>query len=108
MKKLLPLLFLAAAVSVSAAEPPRQIFPSDYKPLACAPQNGCESFTTVPFATAAAQYLLRNLDTTWVEQRRHEMLGAIAPYCTKRATCLASPGREWWFCNDVFALELRN
>ncbi|HSP17248.1 MAG TPA: hypothetical protein VLV78_21070 [Thermoanaerobaculia bacterium] len=98
------LLFLVAS---AAAAQTRPIFPADYKPSPCAPQNVCESFTEVDFPSAALHFLLRELDSSWNEQHREELTSAVQPFCTKRATCMATPGNMWWFCNDVFAQELR-
>lgn len=107
MKQMLVVLLLFATAAF-AADAPREIFPSDYEPHICAPQNACESFTNISFVDAASHFLLRSMDKPWVDAHRDEMLAFIGPHCTKRATCLASPGREFWFCNDVFAQELRN
>ncbi len=96
---------LLLATTASAQQ--RPIFPSDYKPSPCAPQNVCESFTQVDFPSAAFKFLLRNLEPAWDDQHRHELRAAVQPYCTKRATCMATPGNMWWFCNDVFAQEIR-
>jgi hypothetical protein len=108
MKTTMILAVLLVASASFAEEPKRELFPSDYTPAAaCAPTNACESFTDITFVSAANQHLLVTLDPNWTIAHRDEMLKVVEPYCTKRATCLASPGRYWWFCNDVFAQEIR-
>jgi hypothetical protein len=98
---------LLVLIAIPAMAQTRSIFPPDYKPSPCAPQNVCESFTEVDFPSAALHFLLRNLDGAWDAQHKVELTSAVQPYCTKRATCMATPGNMWWFCNDVFAQELR-
>lgn len=108
MKQTLVVALLLFATAALAVDAPREIFPSDYEPHICAPQDVCQSFTNISFAAAASHFLLRSMDSAWVDGHRDEMMKFIGPHCTKRATCMASPGREFWFCNDVFAQELRN
>ena len=105
MKKLSLALFLLA--STAFAQQPRELFPSDYKPSPCAPANACESFMDINYPSAAHHFLLRTMDGAWDDQHRDELTEAVKPYCTKRATCMATPGNVWWFCNDVFSQELR-
>lgn len=107
MKKTFVLLLLLSATAALAADAPREIFPSDYKPLPCAPANVCESFKNVGYASAARAFLMREVDMTWYEAHRDELLAMTQPYCAKRATCMATPGNDWMFCNDVFTQELR-
>lgn len=108
MKTFSALLLLLAPVTF--AEPPkREIFPSGYTPVPCAAKfSACESFTDVSFESAAFAFLLRTLESKWSDAHRADLTAMIQPYCVKRATCLASPGRLWWFCNDVYAQELRS
>lgn len=106
MQRIAFLLLLAAPVAAQQ-NPHAEIFPSDYKPAECASKDVCESFTDVSFRSAAHAFLLRNLDSKWIDEHAKEMEATAQKYCPKRATCNASPGRVWWFCNDVFAQELR-
>ncbi|MGZ8852967.1 MAG: hypothetical protein ACXW2X_06185 [Thermoanaerobaculia bacterium] len=106
MKKTTLVLLLLAPTSF-AQQPPREIFPSDYKPSPCAPTEVCQSFTNINFESAAASFLMRTLDSKWSDEHRDDLKRMIPPYCLKRATCMGSPGRQRWFCNEVFAQELR-
>ncbi|HEY3056932.1 MAG TPA: hypothetical protein VGK31_13485 [Thermoanaerobaculia bacterium] len=99
---------LALLLFASTAFAQREIFPSDYKPSPCAPENACESFTEVKFSSAAFKFLLRTLEVAWDDEHRDELTAMVQPYCIKRATCMATPGNIWWFCNDVFAQEIRS
>jgi hypothetical protein len=99
-------LLLLASTSF-AQQPAREIFPSDYKPSPCATAEVCESFTNINFESAAAAFLFRTLDSKWSDEHRDDLKLMIQPYCVKRASCLGTPGRKRWFCNDVFAQELR-
>jgi hypothetical protein len=104
MKKLaFPILLFAS----TAFAQQRELFPSDYKPSPCAPENACESFTDVDYSSAAFKFLLRTLEVAWDDQHHDELTAMVQPYCMKRATCMATPGNIWWFCNDVFAQEIR-
>src|ERR1700716_1528174 len=106
MKKLQIALLLFAS-SVFTQQPTHELFPSDYKASPCAPENASESFDDISFSSAAFKFLLRTLDVKWIEEHHDEMLALMQPYCAKRATCLATPGNVWWFCNDVFSQEIR-
>lgn len=105
--KIATLLFLFAATALAQQHPHSEIFPSDYTPHPCASNDPCVAFTDVNFEQAAHAFLLRNLDPRWADMYGKELKLMAQPYCVKRATCNASPGRVWWFCNDVFSQELR-
>ena len=108
MKKFaLFLLLTTPAIAQTEQHPYAEIFPSDYKAVTCASTDPCESFVDVSFVSAAESFLLRELDAKWDEAHADELRAVAQTYCPKRATCNASPGRVWWFCNDVFAQELR-
>jgi hypothetical protein len=106
MKKAIVLLLLATAASAQQ-HPHSEIFPSDYKPSPCASTEACVAFTEVNFEEAAHAFTLRTLDPKWVDRYVDELRATAKPFCAKRATCNGSPGRVWWFCNDVFSQELR-
>jgi len=106
MKKLAFLLLIASS-SFAQQHSYSEIYPSDFKPAECASKEKCESFTDVSFIQAAHAFLLRTLDTKFDNQYSDEFETTAQKFCVKRATCNASPGRVWWFCNDVFAQELR-
>lgn len=101
------LVFLAASTAFAQQQPHSEIYPNDYKPSACASKEECKSFTDVSWEQAAHAFLLRTLDPKWTDDHGDFLQTQIAPFCAKRATCNASPGRVWWFCNDVFSQELR-
>jgi hypothetical protein len=100
-------LLLLATSALAQQTPHSEIYPSDYTPNPCASADPCVAFTEVNFEQAAHAFLLRNLDAKWVDTYGNEMKLMTKPYCVKRATCNASHGRVWWFCNDVFSQELR-
>ncbi len=100
-------LLLLATTAFAQQHPHSEIFPADFTPHPCASSDPCVVFTEVNFEQAAHAFLLRNLDPKWVDLYGDEMKLVTKPYCVKRATCNASPGRVWWFCNDVFSQELR-
>ena len=85
----------------------RDIFPSDYKASPCATETSCESFTDMNYPQAALKFLLRTLEVAWDEQHHDDLNAMVQPYCIKRATCMGTAGNVWWFCNDVFAQEIR-
>jgi hypothetical protein len=106
MRKIgIALLFITSAAV--AQQPPRSIYPSDYKPSPCEDAVLCQSFTKVDFHSAAFDFLLRDLDPRWEVAHQTEMNAMVKPYCRQRATCLTVPANDWMFCNDVFAQELR-
>ncbi len=101
-------LLLVFSTSVFAQQQPHtELFPSDYRPSPCASKEPCASFTDVSFEQAAEAFLLRELDSKWNDMHSDQLEATTKPYCVKRATCNASPGRVWWFCNDIFSQELR-
>ncbi len=105
MRKLAILLLFTA--SAAFAQTPHELYPSDYKPRPCTEGISCATFVDVDFASAAFKFLLRELRPDWLVKHDAEMREFVKPYCAKRATCMTYPGNEWWFCNDVFASELR-
>lgn len=101
-------ILLLFTTSVFAQQQPHtELFPSDFIPSPCASKEPCTSFTSISFEQAAHAFLMRELDPKWNEAHHAQLEAMTPPYCAKRATCNASPGRLWWFCNDVLALELR-
>lgn len=107
MMKTAAFLLLIATTASAQQRPHSEIFPSDYKPSPCASKEPCIAFTEVSFEQAAHAFLLRELDPKWDDLHEDELKLTMQPFCVKRATCNASPGRVWWFCNDVFSQELR-
>ncbi len=106
MKKAALLLLLSSSV-FAQQHPHAEIFPSDFTPSPCASKEPCISFTNVSFEQAAHAFFNRDLDPKWSDKYGDQLEATTKPFCVKRATCNASPGRLWWFCNDVFALALR-
>src|SRR5712691_11645558 len=100
------LLFLLAA-TVVAAQQPRETFPSDFTPHPCAPENSFQSFAYDDLPSAASSYLGLHLDSAWLQAHYEEMLKLFAPAGRKHATCLASPGRNFLFCDDIISTDLR-
>ena len=107
MMKTAAFLILITSTAFAQQHPYNEIYPSDYTPSPCASRAACESFTQISFEGAAAAFMMRDLDPKWNDAHRDELLESTKPYCVKRATCNSSPGRIWWFCNDIFGQELR-
>jgi hypothetical protein len=89
------------------AAPGRERFPSDFKPSACAPPNGCVSFSPVEFPSAAFRFLGLSLSGAWVSRHSEAMIERFQPMCAKVATCLATPNNSFAFCTDIAAPEFR-
>lgn len=97
------ILFLAILAPLARAAD-REPYPSDYKPHPCAPAKGCKTWNPSEFVQAGARlqaYTL--LKQAWVTEHWTEMETAIAPYCAKLATCYATRGNTYLFCDDTTA-----
>lgn len=99
---------LTTAAFAAGAPPPDKSFPDDYKPAACAPANSCQTFDRAAMRSAAFNFLGLKLDPKWVDAHGDEMVTAFAPLCRKQATCLATPGNTFAFCNDIISPEMRH
>ena len=102
MPRLLAILILLAPAALA-----REPFPSDYKPSPCAQRaKVCRSFPQSQIADVAG---LRGWDigSEWVNKHWAALTGAMEPMCEKFATCMATPGNDWLFCNDVLAIEAK-
>src|SRR5215212_2300251 len=95
-----------AAPAVNAPPSPKA-FPDDYKPSVCAPANSCQTFDRSAMRSAAFKFLGLKLDPHWLDAHGDEMVAAFEPVCRKQATCLATPGNLFAFCNDIVSPELR-
>lgn len=102
MKRLLPFVLLALP---TFAQAPREVFPSDYKPQACAPQDLCRSFDRREFAAWAGVHRRLPIEQQWVEAHWDEMLTAFRPLCAKIASCVAVPGNDWVYCTNFMRSE---
>jgi hypothetical protein len=103
MRPLIAILLLLATPALG-----HEIFPSDYKPAPCAdPAKVCKSFPQSQIAEIAG---LRGFDIgqEWVDAHWNELAAALAPMCAKMATCFATPGNDFVFCNDVLALQAKS
>jgi hypothetical protein len=105
------LALLVVVPSLHAVEPvppsSRDTFPSDFKPSPCAPDTSCVSFDRSKMKSAAFSFLGLSLEQSWVDAHAPEMEALFAPYCRKQATCLATPGNGFLFCDDAVMPELR-
>ncbi|MCU1350584.1 MAG: hypothetical protein JWO56_3614, partial [Acidobacteria bacterium] len=99
--------FTSAAMAADAP-PAKKAFPDDYKPSPCAPANSCQTFERSTMPSAAFKFLGLKLDTAWMAAHGDEMVNAFEPICRKQATCLATPGNLFAFCNDIISTELRD
>ena len=98
---------LATAAFAADAPHPKKFFPDDYTPSVCAPENSCITFDRSAMPSAAFNFLGLKLDSHWIEQHGDEMTTAFGPICRKQATCLATPGNTFSFCNDILSPEFR-
>jgi hypothetical protein len=101
-------LFALATAVLAADPPPPKIFPDDYTPNPCAPKNSCDTFERSGMRSAAFNFLGLQLDRDWLEKHGDEMVKAFEPVCRKLATCLATPGNNFLFCDDVISTEMRD
>ena len=101
---ILALLFLATNVSFPATN---VAFPDDYTPSPCAAENVCQSYDRTQLKSAAFTMLGLSPDAKWFENHYDEMLKLYAPICRKHATCLATPGNNFLFCDDIVIREYR-
>ncbi len=79
--------------------------PTDYRRSPCAANvNACQSFNKSQFADIAA---LRGFDIgqDWVDAHWDELVTALLPTCERIATCFATPGNDYLFCNDIGSVE---
>jgi hypothetical protein len=101
-RKLVLLLLLA----LPALAQDRQPYPDDYKPSPCANAAPvCKTFAQSQFADVAAKRGF-DLGAEWTIAHWQELSEALAPACAKIATCFATPGNTFTFCNDVVADEV--
>lgn len=106
MRKLL-LLPLLLAMTAGADEPQRQPFPDNFTPSPCAPDNACRSFDPSVFASAASRFLGFTIDHDWIKREGPRVTDDLKPMCRKIATCYATPGNFYMFCNDAVMPEMR-
>jgi hypothetical protein len=106
MRRLLILLLLFAALTVSAADEPW--FPDQYQAHSCAADTFCNAFPASQMSSAAMRYLGLSLDGKWIAAHDAEMRAEFAPMCRKIGTCYSMPGTTASFCNDVVARDMRN
>lgn len=101
MKKLAAFLLFALPLFAQTPQVPREIYPSDYKPLPCAAKDVCKTYDRVDFARWAGAHRKLPIRQEWVDKHWDEMSEAFAPLCRKIANCLAVPGNtDWVFCTD--------
>jgi hypothetical protein len=79
--------------------------PETFPVAPCAPANSCDSFTDSEIVSASYKYYGLQLDMHWVLDHRADILKELGPACQRHATCLATPGSTFWFCDDVLTQE---
>ena len=99
-------LFIAASIA-HAQEAPRVPFPDDFTPSPCALAQTCESYDRTQLRNAAFTMLGLSPDGKWFEDHYDQMIKLYAPICRKHATCLATPGNNFLFCDDLLINEYR-
>jgi hypothetical protein len=98
MRTLFGLLLLVAPSLLAQT---RGSFPDAYTPSVCAdPSKVCLTFNQSQFHDIAA---LRGFDIgqEWIDAHWVEISTAMRPMCAKVATCFATPGNSFTFCNDI-------
>lgn len=100
---LLIAILLAATVASAQYTP----FPDDFTPSPCAPEGTCVSYSKSELPNAAFAHLGLQLNPKWLDTHYDEMLAFYAPICRKHATCLATPGNNHLFCDDILIREYR-
>jgi hypothetical protein len=101
-------LFLLIASTAGAQQPPaRESFPNDYTPSPCAPAGTCVGYSKGEMPNAAFALLGLQIDVRWLDAHYDQMMELFAPTCRKHATCLATPGNNFLFCDDVLVREYR-
>lgn len=110
MRKLFLLLLIAlTATSALAQAPdaPQSVFPDDYTPSPCAPDNVCESFAQYKFIAAARTFLGFTIQDEWLYKNWDTLLPLMKPGCAKIASCYTVNGSFFTFCNDAVVPEMR-
>jgi len=103
MRFFFPTLLCALSLSAQTRDP----FPADFTPSSCAPADSCQSFPRSSMPSAAFNFLGLSLDAEWIEAHAERILDSMALACRRQATCLATPGNTFAFCDDVLAAELQ-
>ena len=100
--------FLLIALTLSAAPlfaQSRDITPDTFPVSPCAAANSCQTFSDSEIVGSAYTYYGLHLDPHWVTEHRGDVLKELSGACNRHATCLATPGSTFWFCDDVLAFE---
>jgi len=105
MRRILSLALLLSAASLFAQS--HDYFPKDFPVSRCAPANSCQTFTDSELTGAAFKFYGLNLDMKWVLAHRDAILKELETACRRHATCMATPGNLYWFCDDVLSNEVR-
>jgi len=100
------LLFLALTLGAAPLFAQSHDFTPDTFPVSpCAPANSCQSFSDSEIVSAAFKFYGLQLDMRWIIDHRAAVLKELDAACKRHATCLATPGSTFWFCDDVLAFE---
>jgi hypothetical protein len=103
MLRFFSLALLASAAPLFAQS--HDYFPKDFPLSPCAPANSCQTFTDSELPSAAFKFYGLNLDMKWVLAHRDAILKEMETGCRRHATCMATPGNQYWFCDDVLFNE---
>jgi hypothetical protein len=98
---------LFAACLAAAQSPPAQVFPDDFTPSACAPEQPCVSFSQSELLNAAFAFNGYQIDARWLDAHYDELTKLYAPICRKLGTCLGTAGNNFLFCDDIISAEFR-
>jgi hypothetical protein len=100
--------FLLLALALGAAPLFAQSYdftPDTFPVSPCAPANSCQTFTDSEMVSSAFTFYGLQLDMGWITEHRAAILKELDGACKRHATCLATPGSTFWFCDDVLAFE---
>src|SRR5713101_771413 len=95
-------LFLALTLSAAPLFAQSHDFTPETFPVPpCAPANSCQTFADSNLASSAFKFYGLQIDMRWVTEHKAEVLKPLEGACRRHATCLATPGSTFWFCDDV-------
>jgi hypothetical protein len=81
------------------------VSPDTFPVAPCAPENICLGFADSELQSSAFKFYGLQIDMRWVADHKADVLKPLENACKRHATCLATPGSTFWFCDDVLSVE---